>query len=121
MGEDFEAVVAGNGHERHASFIRHTDRKRRRCRDGDDDRRSDRGRLLHHLDRHATGQHDQALLRRVVVARERATELVERVMTSNVFPERDKASGDVPECRSMHRAGLVIDRLRRAQGIRAPP
>src|SRR5215468_7555953 len=111
MGEHLEAVLACNGNERDAGSLRGAHRQRSRGRDGDNDWRADCGGLLHHLDRDAAGEQDEAGTRRNTVARERAGELVERIVTADVLTHRNETSVLLPERGGMHGARLAIEFL----------
>ena len=82
-----------------------------------DKRHADRGRLLDHFDRNAAGEHDEAFRGRHAAPRQRAGELVERVMAADVFADGDQPLAGQKECRGMDGAGFAVERLRRRQRI----
>ena len=51
------------------------------------------------------------------VARQRADELVERVVASDVFAHGDEPAAGLPECRGMDRARLPVELLARRQRL----
>src|SRR5260370_22940492 len=85
MGENLEAVTAGDGDERDAGGFGGADSKCGGRRYGDDDWNADDSGLLYHLHRNAAGQQDHAAAANHMVARAPAAELVERAVTPHVL------------------------------------
>src|SRR5260370_20545781 len=120
MGENLEAVTAGDGDQRDAGGFGGADSKCGGRRYGDDDWNADDSGVLYQLPRKAAGQRVQAAAANHMVARERAADLVERVVTPDVRAQGDKAARGLPECRAMHRTGFAVQRLGRADRFHGP-
>ena len=108
MGENLKAVLACDRDQRHAGGVRHAHRERRGGRDGDDHRRANRGGFLHHLDRDAAGQHDNALARGRTFVCKRAGKFVQRIVTTNILAHGNQATCWVPKTCGVYRTGLLI-------------
>ena len=78
-------------------------------------RRADRGRLLHHLDRDAAGQQHDALAATMPCLRQRAGELVERVVAADILAQRDDAARRRPERGGVDGTGFDVEQLQRRQ------
>ena len=78
------------------------------------------GGLLHHLHRHPAGQDDHAGAADDMLARERAAELVQRIVASDVLAQRDELPARLPERRGVDGARLPVDRLARRDGVDRP-
>ena len=98
-----------------ASAVRIASAGRRRY--GDDQRRADNGGLLHHLHRHAAREKHHAAAQGNRAARQSSGELVERIVTADIFAQCDEARVRTPEGRGMHGARLAIEFLARAQRL----
>ncbi len=112
MGEDLEAVGAGDADQGHAGLFgdAHGERGGRRHRDHH--RRAEHRRLLHHFDRDAARQQQQTFRHRDAVTRQRTGELVERVVPADILAQRDQPALRMPEGRGMHGVGLLVELLR---------
>src|SRR5665811_1868601 len=111
MGEDLEAVFPRDRDQRHAARISHAHGERRRRGHGGDNGRADSGGFLDHLHRDAARQHDEPLFGRRAIFGQRAGQLVERIVTADVFAHGNQVSLRVPEARGMYGAGLAIEVL----------
>ena len=78
-----------------------------------DERGTDDGCLLDHLDRDAAGEQHHAGSRRHLIVRQRAAKLVERVVPPDVLAQRHHAAARFPECRRMNGTRIAIDPLQR--------
>ncbi len=114
--EDFEILTARDGDEGDPAGFGKADPGRRRGRNGGDDRRPEPRRLLDELDRDPAGQQHDAMRGDVPAPRERANELVERIVAPDVFPHGDKATRRIPKAGGMNGAGLAIKLLFRRKG-----
>ena len=99
MGENLETVAARHGDKRDASRVRGARGECRRRRYRNHNRRAERGRFLNHFDRHPAGQQHHAGRTGNALARERASELVERVVPADIFAHRGKAGAHLPKAR----------------------
>ena len=90
MGENLKAVLACDRHERHAGGICHSHGQGGRRRDCDDYWSANRRGFLHHLNRYAAGENNNALLCRGILADEGAGELIERVVAPDILPKATK-------------------------------
>ena len=78
-------------------------------------------RLLHHLDRDAAGQHDDARARPSTPSRASApTSLSSALWRPTSSRSATRPSPRRPERRGVHGAGLAVERLRRRERRRAP-
>jgi len=73
--------------------------------------------LLHHFDRHPAGQQHHALAGADLLQRQRAGQLVQRIVAADILAQRDDAARRHPQRRSMYRTGFGIDRLQRRDAV----
>src|SRR5580700_6654928 len=95
--EDFEILAARDRDEGDPAGFGKADPRRRRGGHGGDDRRPEPRRLLDELDRDPAGQQHDAMRGHVPAPRERANELVERIVAPDVLPHGDKATRRNPK------------------------
>src|ERR1700724_2235392 len=84
--EDFEILAPRDCDESEPAASRTASPGRRRAGHGGDDRRPEPRRLLDELDRDPAGQQHDAMRGHVPAPRERANELVERIVAPAVLP-----------------------------------
>ena len=124
MREELESVPPCDGDQRDAGRLGSAERERRRGGDGDQDFRAQHRRFLHHLHRHAAGEEEHATRPALPAPRQRADQLVQRVVAADVFTQRDEARAiyisGAPQRRAVHRAGagmkILLGRQRGDRG-----
>lgn len=115
MGKDLISVRTGDRDQRDAGLVGGFDCERGRCRDRDEDRRTDPRGLLHHLNRHAARQKDRAARTSRVFPHQRTGKLVEGIVTADILPHQTDALVRLPKGCGMHAPRLLIEPLQRRE------
>jgi hypothetical protein len=107
MREDFEILAARDRDKRDAAGVRQAHASRCRDRHGGDNRRAETRRFLNKFDRNPACEKYDAMRGRLPAPRERADELVERIVATDILPHGDKATRRAPKARGMNGVGLA--------------
>src|SRR3954454_15262928 len=116
MAEDLEFVAPCDTDKRDATGLRRSDRKRSRCRHGDDDAGAHRGGFLHHLDRYPAGEDDGAGAAGCTFDGESAGKLVEGVVAPHVLAHHHGLAAWPEKTRGVSGACLVVEDLWLGEG-----
>ena len=112
MGENLEVVATHQRHKRHAGLVGRANGKRRRRGNRYKDGTAYNRRLLHHLDRQAAGDGDHPFRALMARPNDRAAELVESIVPSDILARGKQTLGRDIEARAMHGTRLAMQRLR---------